>query len=118
SALGRDATTGAGARLLVRFFDVLHRDGVDLIDEPLLARQDHLDALVGDLAVPRVRTADPEVAQAMLDDALAHGHEGVVVKALASTYDAGRRGGAWHKVKPVHTLDLVVLAAEWGHGRR
>ena len=118
SALGRDATTGAGARLLVRFFDVLHRDGVDLIDEPLLARQDHLDALVGDLAVPRVRTADPEVAQAMLDDALAHGHEGVVVKALASTYDAGRRGGAWRKVKPVHTLDLVVLAAEWGHGRR
>jgi len=118
SAFGRDDATGAGDGLHVRFFDVLHADGVDLIDEPLHARQDRLDALVGDLAVPRVRTSDPAEAQAALDTALAHGHEGVMVKAVGSAYDAGRRGGSWRKVKPVRTLDLVVLAAEWGHGRR
>ena len=81
-------------------------------------RQEHLDGLVGELAVPRVHTDDAAAAQAVLDDALAHGHEGVMVKSLTSTYDAGRRGGSWRKVKPVKTLDLVVLAAEWGHGRR
>ena len=118
SAFGRDDAVGAGDGLLVRFFDVLHRDGVDLIDEPLSVRHEHLDDLAGPLAVPRVRTADAEVAQAALDDALAHGHEGVMVKAVGSPYDAGRRGGSWRKVKPVRTLDLVVLAAEWGHGRR
>lgn len=118
SAFGRDAGSGAAAGLLVRFFDVLHHDGVDLIDEPLSARQDHLDAVVGDLAIPRVRTDDPTEAQALLDEALATGHEGAMVKALDSPYDAGRRGGAWRKVKPVKTLDLVVLAAEWGSGRR
>lgn len=118
SAFGRDDAAGAGDGLLVRFFDVLHHDGDDLIDEPLLTRQERLDALVGDLAVPRVRTADPTEAAAALDVALAQGHEGVMVKALDSTYDAGRRGGSWRKVKPVRTLDLVVLAAEWGHGRR
>ena len=63
-------------------------------------------------------TASPDEAAAFLDRTLAAGHEGVMVKALDSTYDAGRRGGAWRKVKPVRTLDLVVLAAEWGHGRR
>ena len=68
--------------------------------------------------MPGTVTADAEAAAAVLDDALAAGHEGVVVKALGSTYEAGRRGKAWRKVKPVHTLDLVVLAAEWGHGRR
>jgi DNA ligase-1 len=68
--------------------------------------------------VPSLVTADPEEAAAFLDDALASGHEGVVVKSMASRYDAGRRGGSWRKVKPVRTLDLVVLAAEWGHGRR
>jgi DNA ligase-1 len=118
SAFGRDDATGAGDGLLVRFFDVLHRDGVDLIDEPLRARHEHLDALVGDLAVPRVLTDDVAEAQSALDVALDAGHEGVMVKALESTYDAGRRGGSWRKVKPVRTLDLVVLAAEWGHGRR
>jgi DNA ligase 1 len=65
-----------------------------------------------------VVTSDPTVAQAVLDDAMARGHEGVMVKAIDSVYDAGRRGKAWRKVKPVKTLDLVVLAAEWGHGRR
>jgi DNA ligase-1 len=118
SAFGRDDAAGAGDGLLVRFFDVLHADGVDLIDEPLIVRQQRLDALVGDRAVPRVHTADADEAAAALAVALAEGHEGVMVKALDSTYDAGRRGGSWRKVKPVRTLDLVVLAAEWGHGRR
>jgi DNA ligase 1 len=118
SAFGRDDAAGAGDRLLVTFFDVLHRDGVDLIDEPLSARQVHLDELVGPLAVTRAVTADAAVAAATLEGSLASGHEGVMVKALDSTYDAGRRGGSWRKVKPVRTLDLVVLAAEWGHGRR
>jgi len=108
----------AGASLLVRFFDILHVDGDDVLDEPLQIRQEHLDRVVGDLAVPRVHTDVPDVAAAKLEEALAQGHEGVMVKALSSTYDAGRRGGSWRKVKPVHTLDLVVLAAEWGHGRR
>ena len=118
SAVGRDDARGRGDGLLVTFFDVLHVDGVDAIDEPLSARLERLDALVGPMAVTRTLTADPVAAQATLAASLAHGHEGVMVKALDSTYDAGRRGGSWRKVKPVHTLDLVVLAAEWGHGRR
>ena len=68
--------------------------------------------------MPRAITADPAQAQAHFDAALAAGHEGVVVKALDAPYAAGRRGAAWLKVKPRHTLDLVILAAEWGHGRR
>jgi DNA ligase-1 len=68
--------------------------------------------------VPRIETSDPAEADRFLDDALGHGHEGVMVKALASSYEAGRRGAAWLKVKQAQTLDLVVLAAEWGHGRR
>jgi DNA ligase-1 len=118
SAFGRDGGSGAAAHLLVRFFDILHRDGADLIDEPLKVRQQHLDDVVGELAIPRVATAEPTEAQALLDESLARGHEGAMVKALDSAYDAGRRGGSWRKVKPVRTLDLVVLAAEWGHGRR
>ena len=118
TAFGRDDASGGGDGLLVTFFDVLHHDGVDLIDEPLSARQVHLDALVGPLAVTRCTTGDAEVAAATLTESLATGHEGVVVKALDSAYDAGRRGGSWRKVKPVRTLSLVVLAAEWGHGRR
>jgi len=117
SAFGRERP-GAADGLRVRFFDVLHRDGADLIDEPLHVRQAHLDAVAGELVVPRTVTDDPAAAEAALEVALAEGHEGVMVKALDSTYEAGRRGGAWRKVKPVHTLDLVVLAAEWGHGRR
>jgi DNA ligase-1 len=68
--------------------------------------------------VPRIETSDAGVARAFLEDALARGHEGVMVKALDAAYEAGRRGAGWLKVKPAHTLDLVVLAAEWGHGRR
>ena len=118
SAFGRDDALGASDGLRVWFFDVLHRDGVDLVDQSLAERQEHLDAVVGSHAVPRVHTAGVAEAARMLETALAEGHEGVMVKALDSTYDAGRRGGAWRKVKPVRTLDLVVLAAEWGHGRR
>ncbi len=68
--------------------------------------------------MPSLETDAASVGESFLSDALAAGHEGVVVKSVASPYDAGRRGKAWRKVKPVHTLDLVVLAVEWGHGRR
>jgi DNA ligase 1 len=108
----------AGATLTVRFFDVLHRDGDDLLDRPLRERIAALAEVAGAWRVPGRVTADPAEAAAVLDEALAAGHEGVVVKAADSRYEAGRRGGAWRKVKPVVTLDLVVLAAEWGHGRR
>jgi DNA ligase-1 len=100
------------------FFDILHLDGDDLLDRPLAERGAVLGALVGEWRVPAVETDDADVAESFLTDALATGHEGVMVKALDSRYDAGRRGAAWRKVKPVRTLDLVVLAAEWGHGRR
>lgn len=100
------------------FFDVLHLNGADLIDEPLSDRLDALTEAVGARRIPSLITADDGQAAAFLDDALANGHEGVMVKSVTSTYEAGRRGKAWRKVKPVRTLDLVVLAAEWGHGRR
>jgi DNA ligase-1 len=108
----------AGASLGARFFDILHLDGDDLIDAALSSRHEALDAVVGVHAIPRLVTSDAQQAQAFGDDALARGHEGVMVKAIDSTYEAGRRGKAWRKVKPVRTLDLVVLAAEWGSGRR
>jgi DNA ligase-1 len=114
----RDAVTGTAGVLDAFFFDVLHFDGDDLIDRPLSARLKILHALAGERRIPGLLTPSPDDAAAFLDGALASGHEGVMVKALDSTYDAGRRGGAWRKVKPVRTLDLVVLAAEWGHGRR
>jgi DNA ligase-1 len=101
------------------FFDCLHLDGEDLIDLPLRERLSPLDAhLPPALVVPRIETGDVEAAQRFADDALAQGHEGVMVKALDVAYEAGRRGAGWVKVKPSHALDLVVLAAEWGHGRR
>jgi DNA ligase-1 len=101
------------------FFDVLHLDGRDLLDLPAHERLAAIEPLMPAGAwVPRLVTGEPAAAQAFLDDALARGHEGVVVKSLAAPYEAGRRGAGWLKVKPVHTLDLVVLAAEWGHGRR
>ena len=101
------------------FFDVLHLDGRDLLDSPGHERAAVLDAVVPvEHRVPRVVTADAEVAEAFAREALAAGHEGVVVKGLDAHYAAGRRGAAWVKVKPVHTFDLVVLAVEWGSGRR
>ena len=101
------------------FFDVLHLDGLDLIDLPAADRHAAIDGVVAEqLWVPRLVTRDADEAQAFFDDAVARGHEGVVVKAIDAPYEAGRRGGSWLKVKPVHHLDLVVLAAEWGHGRR
>ena len=104
--------------LTPHFFDLLHLDGADQIDEPLRVRRTRLSDLAGGHVIPGEITADPERGQQVLDDALARGHEGVMVKAADSTYDAGRRGKSWRKVKPVHTLDLVVLGVEWGSGRR
>lgn len=104
------------------FFDVLHVGGQTLIDEPLHVRKAALAATVPTgLLLPTMDTdgaGDADVAGQFAAAAIAAGHEGVMVKALDSPYQAGRRGATWRKVKPVHTLDLVVLAAEWGHGRR
>ncbi|MCU1452398.1 MAG: ligB [Acidimicrobiales bacterium] len=108
----------APAGLRPYFFDCLHLDGRDLVDEPLADRLAALDAAVGPWRMPGTVTDDLAVAAAVLAESLGAGHEGVVAKAVGSPYEAGRRGKAWRKVKPVHTLDLVVLAAEWGHGRR
>ena len=99
-------------------FDILHRDGRDLLDEPAHVRHTELVTLAGDLTVPRIVTDDPAAAQDFFDAMVARGHEGVVVKAADSLYAAGRRGSGWVKVKPAHTVDLVVLAVEWGSGRR
>jgi DNA ligase-1 len=101
------------------FFDALHLDGDDLIDRPTQERIAALDPRIpGELRVPRTVTADLEDAERFLDGALERGHEGVMVKAPDAPYEAGRRGSSWLKVKRAHTLDLVVLAVEWGHGRR
>ena len=100
------------------FFDVLHLDGRDLIDEPLRTRMAELARIAPAHRIRGEVTSDPEVAEQVSRDALAAGHEGVVVKAIESTYAAGRRGASWIKVKPVHTFDLVVLAVEAGSGRR
>jgi DNA ligase-1 len=100
-------------------FDCLHVDGEDLIDRPLAERLERLARVVpAELNVARVVTSEPAAAQAFLDGALALGHEGIMAKAPDSLYEAGSRGAAWLKIKVAHTLDLVVLAAEWGNGRR
>jgi DNA ligase-1 len=105
--------------LAVYFFDCLYRDGTPLADRPARERFDALSAaLPAPLLIPRLITADTAAAEACYADALARGHEGVMAKALDSPYEAGSRGAGWLKVKRTHTLDLVVLAAEWGHGRR
>ncbi len=100
------------------FFDIIHRDGQDLLDQPLQERMTHLEAVAGEHRIPSVTTDNPDRAQAQMEAALAAGHEGAMVKGIDTLYEAGRRGKGWRKVKPVHTLDLVVLGAEWGHGRR
>jgi DNA ligase 1 len=117
STFGRRSGPGP-VTLDASWFDILHLDGHDLIDDTLEARLAAMDTIPSLRRVPSVHTDDAEIAQRALEDALATGHEGAMVKSLTSTYAAGRRGRAWRKVKPVHTLDLVVLAVEWGSGRR
>ena len=113
------ATAGRGGALAAYFFDVMHADGTALVDEPLSARRAVLGELVPEpFRLPSIVTADADAATRFMDDAVRRGLEGVMVKNLESPYAAGRRGGSWRKVKPVHTFDLVVLAVEWGHGRR
>lgn len=112
------ARTAREATLQVQFFDVLHADGRDLIDAPLRERRAVLEQIAGAAVVRSVPTTDPEAAEQTFREAIAAGHEGVIVKAIDAPYAAGRRGSDWIKVKPVHTYDLVVLAAEWGYGRR
>lgn len=105
--------------LSLYLFDCLHLDGEDLIDRPLSERHRILEDLAGaDLQVPRCTTSEAQTAQSFLERALGEGHEGVMAKNPASQYAAGSRGSDWLKVKQVHTFDLVVLAAEWGSGRR
>lgn len=106
-------------RLTPYFFDVLHLDGADLLDAPLTERIEGLvTAVPPERQVTRVTAGTADEVAAALDAAVGAGQEGVIVKSPTAPYDVGRRGGAWVKVKPRHTLDLVVLAAEWGHGRR
>ena len=109
----------SGVMVTPHFFDVLHVDGRDLLDSPGHERLAALDALVPEQhRVRRLVTSDAAAADAFAAETVAAGHEGVVLKDLSAPYAAGRRGSAWVKVKPVHTLDLVVLAVEWGSGRR
>jgi DNA ligase-1 len=109
----------SGVQVTPYFFDLLHLDGTNLLDRPGAERWEALARLVPpEHRTPSVSTDDPEEAEAFVQRALSLGHEGVVVKSVEAPYDAGRRGSAWVKVKPVHTLDLVVLAVEWGSGRR
>jgi DNA ligase-1 len=119
SRFGTEERAFAEVPVVPFFFDILHLDGEDLIDVPLHQRLVILEKIIpGERRVPRITTADVAQAEAFADDALAAGQEGVMIKDLESKYEAGRRGKTWRKVKPVHTYDLVVLAAEWGHGRR
>ncbi|WP_018655806.1 ATP-dependent DNA ligase [Actinomadura flavalba] len=105
--------------LSVLLFDVLHLDGDDLLDRPGAERHAALERVVpAAQRMPRRVTASADEAAEVFTEAVRRGHEGVLVKAPDSPYTAGRRGAGWIKVKPRHTLDLVVLAAEWGHGRR
>ena len=116
--VSRIDTEGSPEGITTFLFDVLHIDGEDLLDVPLGERAARLDGIAPHLRIPATVTSDPDEAQKVLDEALGAGHEGVVVKDVGSRYVAGRRGKAWRKVKPVQTYDLVVLGAEWGHGRR
>jgi ATP-dependent DNA ligase I len=116
---GSEVASALQVPLSALFFDVLHVDGEDVLDLPAQERHAILERVAPAAnRVPRVVAHTPDEAERALADALEHGHEGVMVKALDAPYEAGRRGGSWLKLKPTHTLDLVVLAAEWGHGRR
>ncbi len=116
---GTQEVSGGGVPLTVYFFDLLHRDGTTLITAPAGERFAALEDVVPEHAlVPRRVSADPDELADFYRAILDQGHEGVVLKNLTAPYDAGRRGAAWVKVKPRHTLDLVVLAVEWGSDRR
>jgi len=105
--------------LALFLFDLLHLDGTDLLEHPAADRYARLAAIApAELVIPRLVTADVAAAELFSATAIGRGHEGVVIKSLDAPYGAGRRGSDWIKVKPRHTLDLLVLAAEWGHGRR
>jgi DNA ligase-1 len=115
----RAARRDGGAVLHPYFFDILHLDGVDLLDEPASVRWEALERVVPEAQrVTRTVLESPAAAEEAFAAAVAAGHEGLVIKSASAPYDVGRRGAAWVKVKPRHTLDLVVLAVEWGHGRR
>jgi DNA ligase-1 len=122
SRFGRSVNIAAAREsqpLSVFIFDLLHLDGDDLLDRPTSERVAALDVVVPAAhRVDRLITDDVDAGQRFLDDTLRAGHEGVMAKLLTAPYEAGRRGAGWLKVKPVHTLDLVVLAVEWGSGRR
>ncbi len=119
SAIASKQVVREGDRLRAFLFDCLHRDGVDRIDQPLAERLEALQAIAPpELVVHRLRSRDVALARAFYAEALAAGHEGVVIKDLASPYQLGARGRAWQKVKEHTTVDLVVLAVEWGSGRR
>ncbi|MDP8957244.1 MAG: ATP-dependent DNA ligase [Actinomycetota bacterium] len=106
-------------RLSAFYFDCLHLNGEDLIDRPTTERFEGLRTAVPDeMLIPRIVAGDPAEVKSFFEGALERGHEGVMVKALDAPYEAGRRGASWLKVKRAKTLDLVILAAEWGHGRR
>jgi DNA ligase-1 len=105
--------------LSVFFFDCLYRGGATLMDEGARTRRKALEEVVpASLLTPALTTGDPAKAEAFYEEALARGHEGVMAKAIDAPYEAGRRGAGWLKVKSAHTLDLVVIAVEWGSGRR
>ena len=121
SAVASRGAPPPGDRLRLYLFDCLHRDGHDLLDEPLSGprwKEAPWRSVPPELRVRQIRTQSPDEAEAFYAQALAAGHEGVVVKDLGSPYRFGARGRAWQKVKEFATADLVVLAAEWGSGRR
>ncbi len=117
---GRQPDDGAsGMPLTPYFFDILHLSGTDTVDEDGRRRLELLMSAVPErYRIPQLVTSDRNRAESFLGEALAAGHEGIMIKSLTAPYAAGRRGASWLKLKPSHTLDLVVLAAEWGHGRR
>lgn len=115
---GQPITSTRDLLLHPYFFDCLHLDGADLLDAPLSERRDALAKVAAAHSIPALVQPDAEVAADYFDAALAAGHEGIVIKSLTAPYAAGRRGRAWQKIKPTHTLDLIVLGAEWGYGRR
>ena len=115
------ATDGQAGQvpLTLFLFDLLSADGADLTERPASERFARLAAIApAELLVPRLVTSDVAEAEQFFATAIQRGHEGVVIKSVDGVYGTGRRGGEWIKVKPRHTLDLIVLGAEWGHGRR